>query len=241
MTPAASASPRDPGPNRWEFAPPEAADESGLVGVGADLEPATLVDAYRLGIFPWPHEGWPLPWFSPDPRAVLTAATLHVSRRLLRSSGLRSWTTTVDRSFTAVMDRCASSREEGTWITPGMKEGYAALHELGWAHSVEVWEDGALVGGIYGVQVGGIFTAESMFHAVTDASKVALADLVLRFAEAGGRVVDVQLLTPHLASMGATTISRPAFLAMLAEERDREVAIPMDSRSATRIKETLSG
>ncbi len=224
--------PQDPGPNRWDFAPPESADETGLVGLGADLEPGTLVAAYGAGIFPWPHEGWPLPWFSPDPRAIITAATLHVSRRLARVIRSSSWTTTVDQAFSAVMASCAACRDEGTWITPAMRGAYERLHGLGWAHSVEVWNGEDLVGGIYGVQVGGVFTGESMFHLAPDASKVALADLVLRIAEAGGWALDAQVPTPHLESLGARAVSRREFLHQLALERRRVVDLNPDSRPA---------
>src|SRR5215207_4793804 len=160
--PEADAAVPNPGPSRWQFPDPATAGEDGLVGIGADLEPATLLDAYRRGIFPWPHPGAPLPWFSPDPRGVIPLDGVAVSRSLrarLRRSG---WETTVDRAFAAVLAGCADRprtlREGGTWITPPMRAAYLRLHELGHAHSLEVWAGGALVGGLYGVGVGGVFT-----------------------------------------------------------------------------------
>ena len=212
-----------PGQSRWRFPDPATVGEDGLVGIGADLEPATLVDAYRQGIFPWPHPGAPLPWFSPDPRGVIPLDGVAVSRSLrarLRHSG---WETTVDRAFAAVLSGCAD--RGGTWITPPMLTAYQRLHDLGHAHSLEVWDDGELAGGLYGIGVGGVFTGESMFHLATDASKVALVDLVARLAEAGGRLIDVQMVTPHLASLGARDLPRADFLDLLARVRDRPVRL----------------
>jgi leucyl/phenylalanyl-tRNA---protein transferase len=236
-----------PGPSRWRFPDPAGAGEDGLVGIGADLEPATLVDAYRRGIFPWPHPGAPLPWFSPDPRGVIPLDGVAVSRSLrarLRRSG---WETTVDRAFAAVLAGCADrprprgsgglkpgppvdpgsvdSREGGTWITPPMRVAYQRLHDLGHAHSLEVWDGDELVGGLYGVGVGGVFTGESMFHLASDASKVALVDLAARLAEAGGCLIDVQMVTPHLASLGARDLPRAEFLDLLARVRDDPVRL----------------
>jgi leucyl/phenylalanyl-tRNA---protein transferase len=240
-------------PSRWRFPDPATAGSDGLVGIGADLEPATLVDAYRRGIFPWPHPGAPLPWFSPDPRGVIPLDGLVVSRSLrtrLRRSG---WETTVDRAFAAVLAGCAdrprgpggsgglkgsppeSGNEGGTWITPPMRAAYLRLHELGHAHSLEVWAGGVLVGGLYGVGVGGVFTGESMFHLATDASKVALVDLVARLAEAGGRLIDVQMVTPHLASLGARDQPRAEFLDLLARVRDDPVRLATDRLPVARL------
>ena len=240
-----------PGPSRWRFPDPATAGEDGLVGIGADLEPATLLDAYRRGIFPWPHPGAPLPWFSPDPRGVIRLDGLVVSRSLrarLRRSG---WDTTVDRAFAAVLAGCADrpteegpggpepgppeSGEGGTWITPPMRAAYQRLHDLGHAHSLEVWAGGELVGGLYGVGVGGVFTGESMFHLASDASKVALVDLVARLAEAGGQLVDVQMVTPHLASLGARDLPRADFLRLLARVRDRQVRLATDRLQVARL------
>lgn len=220
--PSRAVMPRPVAPSRWAL-DPRLADEDGVVGVGADLEISTLVDAYRRGVFPWPHEGVPLPWFSPDPRAVIAPQALHVSRSLRRTVRRCGWTTTVSRALPAVMRACAH-RTEGSWITPEMRDAYEELWRLGWVHSIEVWEGrggGAeLVGGVYGVLIDGVFTAESMFHRRTDASKVALLDLCDRLDEAGGVLLDVQLPTPHLIGLGARLLSREDFLLLLDAQRD---------------------
>ncbi len=238
---------RIPGPSRWRFPDPATAGDDGLVGIGADLEPATLVDAYQQGIFPWPHPGAPLPWFSPDPRGVIPLDGLVVSRSLrarLRRSG---WETTVDRAFAAVLAGCADrprggsgkpslpADQDGTWITAPMRAAYRRLHDLGHAHSLEVWAGDRLVGGLYGVGVGGVFAGESMFHLATDASKVALVDLVARLAEAGGRLIDVQMVTPHLASLGARDLPRADFLDLLARVRDDPVSLATDRLPVARL------
>jgi leucyl/phenylalanyl-tRNA---protein transferase len=239
-----------PGPSRWRFPDPAGAGEDGLVGIGADLEPATLVDAYRRGIFPWPHPGAPLPWFSPDPRGVIPLDGVRCARSLrarLRNSG---WETTVDRAFAAVLAGCADrpdgrgsgrrgpvdGAEGGTWITAPMRAAYQRLHDLGHAHSLEVWAGGELVGGLYGVGVGGVFTGESMFHLTSDASKVALVDLTARLTEAGGRLIDVQMVTPHLASLGARELSRAEFLDLLAGVRDDQVRMATDRLPVARLR-----
>ena len=229
--------PVDPGPSDWALPDPSTSeDPSGLVGFGADLDAPTLVDAYRRGIFPWPHEGVPLPWFSPDPRGVLLPKTVRVTRSLRQRLRRTGWTTTVDAAFDQVIDACAlRARHEGTWITKGMRRAYKRIHELGWAHSVEVWEGDDLVGGLYGVQVGGVFTGESMFHRRPDASKVALVDLCERFEEAGGALVDVQITTPHLAGLGAHDVARDEFLELLALHRDDAVDLPTDRRAVSRL------
>jgi leucyl/phenylalanyl-tRNA--protein transferase len=210
------------------------ADADGVVGVGADLDASSVVGAYRAGIFPWPHGDLPLLWFSPDPRAIITRERFHVSRSLrgtLRRSG---WTTTVDRATSSVIRACAE-REEGTWITTAIQEAYIELAALGWVHSVEVWEDQELIGGVYGVQIGGIFTGESMFHRRPDASKVALGDLCARFARAGGAFVDVQIMTDHLRSLGAVHISRDDFLGALAVEGRTPCRLTVDREPVSRL------
>jgi leucyl/phenylalanyl-tRNA---protein transferase len=165
-----TAPPQPVTPSAWLFPKPENADEDGVVGVGADLEPGTLVEAYRSGIFPWPHPGMSMPWFSPHPRGIVTPATLHVSRSLRRTLRHCGWHATVDHAFTDVIRACADRHgDEGTWITPAMMRAYERLHRLGWTHSVEVWDGDDLVGGLYGVLVGGCFTGESMFHLRADA------------------------------------------------------------------------
>lgn len=211
------------GPSRWEIPDGTRADPDGVVGVGADLRPATLVEAYRHGVFPWPHEGMPTPWFSPDPRAVFWVDRMHVSRSLRRTLRRSGWTTTMDRIFREVVAACGEDRSDGTWITPEMAAAYGRLHDHGWAHSLEVWDGERLVGGIYGVLVGGVFTGESMFHRVSDASKVALVDLCARLEEAGASWLDAQLPTRHLRSMGAEEWPRALFLTRLARVRDDDV------------------
>ncbi len=221
---------------RWRFPDPSTADADGLLGFGADLEPETLVHAYRQGIFPWPHPGMPLPWFSPDPRGIIRLDGLRTSRSLrqrLRNSG---WETTVDRAFEAVVAACAELyRPEGTWIVPELRAAYSRLHRLGHAHSLEVWRGEDLLGGLYGVSVGGVFTGESMFHRATDASKVALVDLVDRLAEAGGRLIDVQLVTDHLAALGARAMPRGKYLSLLHDVRDEPVRLPSERRTVARL------
>lgn len=223
-------------PSPWLFPDPdERADLDGLVAVGADLEPSTLVDAYRRGIFPWPHGRAALPWFSPDPRAVLPLDRWHVSRSLRKTMRICGWETSVNAAFDAVTKACAHRPGTGTWITANMRAAYRELHHLGWAHSVEVWDGPRLVGGLYGVQVGGVFTGESMFHVATDASKVALFDLVARLREAGGSFVDVQLRTDHLASLGAIELPRRLFLELLHEIRDDDVTLATQRLPAARL------
>jgi leucyl/phenylalanyl-tRNA--protein transferase len=213
---------------------PESADDDGVVGVGADLDASSLVGAYRLGIFPWPHQGMPLLWFSPDPRAVLSRDRFHASRSLVRTLRRSGWTSTVDRSTEDVIRACAD-RKEGTWITPAMQDAYLELAALGWVHSLEVWQGEELVGGIYGVQIGGVFTGESMFHRRTDASKVAVMDLCVRLADAGGALLDVQIQTDHLRSLGAVEVPRKDFLAALSAEEGRACRLVRDRQPVSRL------
>jgi leucyl/phenylalanyl-tRNA--protein transferase len=224
-------------PSAWSLPDPHHADEDGVVGVGADLAPGTLVDAYRRGIFPWPHPGVPLPWFSPDPRGLLAPGAVHVSRSLRARLRRCGWTTTVDAAFRAVVAGCAEDRGDGqgSWITPPMARAYARLHELGWAHSLEVWDGDRLVGGLYGVQNGGVFTGESMFHRATDASKVAIVALIARLRAAGGAVLDVQLTTDHLASLGAVDVARADYLALLSQVRHRDVRLATGRHEVARL------
>jgi len=204
-------------PCPYRFPDPRTADADGLVAEGGDLEPSTIVAAYRAGIFPWPHGDRELLWFSPDPRAILPIDGLHVSRRLARTLRSARFHTTVDTAFREVIVACAE-RPEGTWITPGMMAAYIRLHDLGWAHSIETWtDDGTLVGGLYGLRVGRLFGAESMFHRATDASKIAMVRLIGWALETGLALIDVQMLTPHLASMGAVELAREEYLRLVAE------------------------
>jgi leucyl/phenylalanyl-tRNA--protein transferase len=189
-----------------------------VVGVGADLEPGTLLQAYRTGLFPMPvgdRRRELLAWWSPDPRAILPLDGLRVSRSLRRSLG--RFEVRFDTAFDAVVAACADPDRPGRWITPAVAAAYHRLHRLGWAHSVEAWTpEGRLTGGLYGVAIGSLFAGESMFHHETDASKVALAGLVRRLRVGGGALLDVQWSTPHLASLGVVEIPRSAYLERLA-------------------------
>ncbi len=211
--------PVEPAPSRWAFGDPSRYDANDdLVAIGADLEPGTLLDAYRHGLFPMPSgaPGDPLYWFCPVRRGVLPLDRLRVSRSLRRAA--RDVEVRVDTAFEEVLDGCADPRRPSGWIDQEVAAAYVRLHRLGWAHSVETWRDGRLVGGLYGVAVGGLFAGESMFHRERDASKVALVALVdlLRDEHADRRLLDVQWSTPHLASLGAVEVPRAAYLRRLA-------------------------
>jgi leucyl/phenylalanyl-tRNA--protein transferase len=206
-------------PSRWRLPPPGSADEHGVVGIGADLEPSTLLAAYRQGLFPMGLGGGgrePMGWWSPDPRGVLPLDGLRVSRSLRRAC--RSFELRIDTAFADVVAACADPQREGAWITPDIAAAYQRLHELGWAHSVEAWDDHGLAGGLYGVAIGGLFAGESMFHVRTDASKVALVGLVELLRDDGDarRLLDVQWATPHLQTLGAVEVPRDEYLRRLA-------------------------
>jgi leucyl/phenylalanyl-tRNA---protein transferase len=210
--------PPEPPPSDWHFPPATAADEHGLVGIGADLEPGTLIGAYRRGLFPMPLSGRrPVGWWSPDPRGVLRLDELRVTRSMRRSA--RRYEVRVDHAFDEVMAACADPARDGGWITAEIRTAYGRLHRSGWAHSVEAWdvETGELAGGLYGVKVDGLFAGESMFHRGRDASKVALMALVERLTTIGVVLLDVQWLTPHLESLGAVEIPRAEYLALLEQ------------------------
>lgn len=207
--------PQEPPATPWGFPDPNTADALGVVGVGADLEPGTLLSAYRQGIFPMPlHPRGPMGWWSPDPRGVIPLDGLRVSRSLARSC--RRYEIRVDTAFHDVVAACADPSRPDGWITAPIVAAYERLHELGWAHSVEAWDDDGLAGGLYGVAVGGLFAGESMFHRGADASKVALVALV-RILDDGvpGRLLDVQWVTDHLETLGAVAISRHEYLSRL--------------------------
>ncbi|MGO0576378.1 leucyl/phenylalanyl-tRNA--protein transferase [Ornithinimicrobium panacihumi] len=213
----ASAEPVEPAPTRWHLTTDGADPHDDLVGVGADLAPGTILAAYRAGIFPMgvgPGGSGPIGWWSPDPRGVLLPDDLHVSRSLRRS--LRSFQITTDTAFDEVVAGCADPSRRGAWITPQIVAAYRTLHDLGWARSVEVWREGELVGGLYGLQIGGLFAAESKFHRVTDASKAAVVGLVRHLEERGRPwLVDVQWSTDHLASLGVREVRRRDYLELL--------------------------
>jgi leucyl/phenylalanyl-tRNA---protein transferase len=215
--------PVEPPATPWVFSDPRDAEDD-LVGIGADLAPGTLLAAYRRGIFPMPENGGrsPMHWFSPVDRGIVPLDGLTVSRSLRRSC--RDFEIRVDTAFDEVVAACADPRRDGGWITPAIAEAYGELHRLGWAHSVEAWRGGELAGGLYGVAVGGLFAGESMFHHARDASKVALVALVSLLTADGvrGRLLDVQWVTPHLATLGAVEVPRSTYLDLL----DRALSLP---------------
>lgn len=214
--------PVEPGPSRFAFDLSAAPAGEDFLGIGADLEPATLLAAYRAGAFPMPvRRRGPMGWFSPDPRGVIPLDGLRVSRSL--RAACRRYEVRFDTAYDEVVRACADPRRPGGWIRRDIVAAYRRLHDLGWAHSVEAWAVGAdgrqrLAGGLYGVAVGGLFAGESMFHRERDASKVALVGLVdlLRTAGGSGRLLDVQWATEHLVRLGAVEVSRPTYLAMLS-------------------------
>ena len=224
--------PTEPPVTGWVFPDvtllPDDGGADDLVGMGADLEPGTLLAAYRQGLFPMPSDdpGVGMLWWSPVERGVLPLDGLRVSRSLRQS--VRKMEVRVDTAFDDVIWACADPDRDGAWIDEEILDAYTRLHELGWAHSVEVWQDDDLVGGLYGVAVGGLFAGESMFHRVTDASKVALVGLVglLSDEHADRRVLDVQWRTDHLASLGVVTVPRPAYLQLLRVARDLPLPPP---------------
>ena len=198
------------------FPPPEDANEEGIVAVGGDLTPERLLLAYQQGIFPWPARGYPLLWFSPDPRFALEPTRAHVSRSLRKVIRKAELSVTADTAFADVITACAAMprpHQQGTWITDELKQGYLGLHDLGYAHSIEAWRGDTLVGGLYGVALGHTFAGESMFATEPDASKVAFTTLLGHLAMWSFRIVDCQVHTDHLARFGATMWPRARFLA----------------------------
>lgn len=195
------------------------------MAIGGDLSPRRVLTAYALGIFPWFNDDALPEWWSPDPRAVIPVDGVHVSRSLARRLRRGDFRLSWNEAFDQVIDACAEERREGTWILPSMRSAYRLLNRLGHAHSLEVWMDGALAGGIYGVHVGGLFAGESMFHRRTDASKIALLACVRSVARAGIELFDVQLPTPHLASMGAVTWSRDRYIDEVERVRELDVSL----------------
>jgi leucyl/phenylalanyl-tRNA--protein transferase len=229
--------PLEPPPSPWDF-PDHIPDDMGdVVGMGADLAPGTLLAAYRRGLFPM-AEGpgaEPMLWWSPDPRGILPLQGLRTSRSLRQS--VRRMEVRVDTAFGEVIRACGDpARGSGCWIDGRIVAAYERLHELGWAHSVEAWLDGVLVGGLYGVASGGLFAGESMFHRVRDASKVALVGLVglLRDEHGDRRLLDVQWATPHLTTLGVIEVPRPTYLRLLDEALDLPLPKVFDrGRAAT--------
>lgn len=207
--------------------PEQALDEpNGLLAVGGDLTPQRLKSAYYRGIFPWFNEGDPILWWSPDPRAVFQIGSVHLSHSLKKVIKKQPWKITVNRDFPAVISNCAQIRndQQGTWITTEIQNAYVTLHEQKQAHSIEVWLNNKLVGGLYGINVGKVFCGESMFHKVSNASKVALVALEQHLAIAGYQLIDAQISNPHLTTLGAQVMSRNQFLLKLSELRDKKAA-----------------
>jgi leucyl/phenylalanyl-tRNA--protein transferase len=220
-----------------KFPDPRRAPKDGLLAIGGDLHPESLILAYSQGIFPWPvqdpSEPEPiLAWFSPDPRAILRFSSLHVPESLKRAQRKAKtqahWRFSVDEAFEEVIQACAKSPrpgQMGTWITEEMIQAYIDFHRLGHAHSVEVWEGSELVGGIYGIEVQGVFAGESMFYRRPNASKLALLHLIEFLKERGASWIDIQMLTPHLKALGATEIRRDEFLKELAIAQSRPLSL----------------
>jgi leucyl/phenylalanyl-tRNA--protein transferase len=227
--------PTEPPPTRWALPVPPSADADGLAGIGADLEPGTLLAAYRAGLFPMPigrlaRREAVLAWWSPDPRGIIPLDGLRVTRSMRQAA--KRFEIRIDTAFDEVVTRCADPHRSGGWITEDIEAAYIRLHELGWAHSVEAWtHDGRLAGGLYGVAIGGLFAGESKFHVPArwgrDASKVALMALVDLLVADGvpDRLLDVQWLTPHLSRLGAVEISRDEYLRRLRSALMRPLSI----------------
>lgn len=211
------------------FPPVEMAlsDPNGLLCAGGDLSPERLLAAYRRGIFPWYAAGQPILWWSPDPRAVLRPGQFHVSRSLARSIRNRGYTASIDTAFASVVAHCGDRtlRPEGTWITPAMSEAYQRLHELGYAHSIETRQGPTLVGGIYGVALGRVFFGESMFSLARDASKVAMARLVEELTARGFELLDCQIPSAHLTTLGVRALSRRSFVSLLQQWVDEPMSV----------------
>lgn len=197
-------------------------DLNDIVAVGLDLKPKTLIHAYQNGVFPWPSPGLPLLWYCPLKRGILEFKDLHVARRLHQALKKANWTYSVNQAFGQVIELCAERGEEGTWISDEMKEAYQELHRLGHAHSVEVWEDGSLVGGLYGVDTANVFAGESMFHRASNASKAALLFTIDRLQSVGRSWMDIQVLTPHMQALGAKEITRKKFLAWIQDAKSAQ-------------------
>lgn len=210
------------------FPDPRHSTEEGIVAIGGSLQPENVLAAYRRGIFPWPIEGLPLVWFSPQERAILEFADLHIPRSLARERRRTALRFTIDRDFPSVIRACAEAPragESGTWITPEVIRSYNELHRRGFVHSVEAWEGDALVGGLYGVDADGAFAGESMFYLRPNASRLALLFLIEHLKERGLDWIDIQMMTPHMKMLGAKIISRDRFLEKLAQTRARRLKL----------------
>lgn len=209
-------------PGDLEFPPPEYADEDGIIAIGGDISPKLLIAAYSAGIFPWPHEDWPILWFCPNPRFVLSPHHIRINRSLRKALLNSKLEIKADTDFLSVISQCRISRmaEEGTWITDEMIKGYVGLFEMGYAHSIEAYSDNILVGGLYGVSIGSIFFGESMFCTQSYASKICLVSLAAHLIQWGFTLIDCQAHTDHLANMGAQHIERDDFLRRLIKSHE---------------------
>jgi len=214
-------------PARSRFPSPRKS-RSDVIAIGDDLRVETLRDAYRHGIFPWPHEDYPLPWFSPRRRALLFFDELHVGRSLRKAQRRAPFMFTIDRDFRGVIRACSEAErpeQDGTWIEPRIIDAYVRLHEAGDAHSVEAWDGDELAGGVYGIDAGGVFTGESMFHRRDDASKLALLFLIDHLRARGATFLDCQVMTPHMSALGAREVPRSHFLDLLEETQSRRLTL----------------
>ena len=211
-----------------QFPSPEFAltDPNGLLAIGGDLHPKRLLSAYYDGIFPWFNENDPILWWSPDPRAVFVPGSMNISRSLKRHLKKVNWCFSVNQAFDRVIEHCATSRDgqEGTWITNEIQQAYKVLHRQKRAHSIEVWDQNRLIGGLYGIAIGQVFCGESMFHLQTNASKAAMVMLHQHLLAHNFRLIDAQVMNPHLASLGAKSLKRSDFINLLKRFRDIEVA-----------------
>jgi leucyl/phenylalanyl-tRNA--protein transferase len=213
----------------YEFPDPQQMEYGqDVVAWGGDLHPDTLRLAYGQGIFPWPHRGYPLLWFCPQERAILEFDRLHIPASLAKAKRKCTFTFTIDHAFADVITHCQKAKrpgQSGTWLTRAMQKAYNQLHQEGNAHSVEVWDGDALVGGLYGVDSGGLFSGESMFHIAPNASKFALLHLINHLQQRGATFIDIQQLTPHMEALGAFGISRTDFLSRSEQERKRGLTL----------------
>lgn len=211
-----------------QFPEPELAltDPNGLLAIGGDLQPERLLNAYYEGIFPWFNLDDPILWWSPDPRAVFVPGSMKVSRSLNKFLKKQTWTYTVNQAFDDVIKGCAQPRasQDGTWITTEIQHAYQALHHQGKAHSIEVWDKEQLIGGLYGLAIGQVFCGESMFHNQTNASKAAMLALHQHLLRSGFKLIDAQVMNPHLVSLGATALKRKDFINLLKRFRQGEVS-----------------
>ncbi|MEK7692017.1 MAG: leucyl/phenylalanyl-tRNA--protein transferase [Bdellovibrionota bacterium] len=225
-----------------EFPDPSEAGPEGFLAVGGNLNVSKLLSAYRAGIFPWPMTGFPLAWFSPDPRAILTFDKFHVPRSLQKAKYRAlndGWHFSMDRAFSEVIAACAGiarKGQDGTWITPRLLAAYLALHRAGYAHSIELWDrNGKLLAGMYGVEVDGIFSGESMFHHASNGSKLVLEHTIEYLKSKSATWMDIQVMTPHLQALGAEEMERGAFLRKLSADqrraRERQVRLFGDTDS----------